>query len=229
MSSVKDTVSLLSNLCGFIYFSFFNCIFFDTSTVLSDKIELPCHGIPSTWQWLYERLFSEDCSGLRRWGRGWRPWNSWKDRGALFAHHFPSFQSPLIPPPHLDLVLSPSVTPLLSPYSSSAPCGLHVFGLQPQSLISASPGQHSPFPPPVVPPAQVRPYLVGLSQSRISSLKKPKCGAPVVAQWKRIRLGTMRLQVRSLASLSGLRIWRCRELSCGLQTRFGSSIAVALA
>ena len=28
-----------------------------------------------------------------------------------------------------------------------------------------------------------------------------------MAQWKRIRLGTMRLQVRSLASLSGLRIW----------------------
>jgi len=35
-----------------------------------------------------------------------------------------------------------------------------------------------------------------------------------VAQWKRIRLGIMRLQVRSLASLSGLRIWWCRELWC---------------
>ena len=39
-------------------------------------------------------------------------------------------------------------------------------------------------------------------------------GVPVVAQQKQILLGTMRLQVRSLASLSGLRIWRCRELWC---------------
>ena len=31
---------------------------------------------------------------------------------------------------------------------------------------------------------------------------------------KLIRLGTMRFQVGSLASLSGLRIWRCRELWC---------------
>ena len=37
-------------------------------------------------------------------------------------------------------------------------------------------------------------------------------GVPVVAQWKRIQLGTMRSWVRSLASLSGLRIWRCCEL-----------------
>ena len=39
-------------------------------------------------------------------------------------------------------------------------------------------------------------------------------GVPVVAQWKRIQLGTMRLQVRTLASLSGLRIWHCHELWC---------------
>ena len=31
-------------------------------------------------------------------------------------------------------------------------------------------------------------------------------GVSVMAQWKRIRLGTMRMQVRSLASLSRLRI-----------------------
>ena len=37
-------------------------------------------------------------------------------------------------------------------------------------------------------------------------------GVTIVAQWKRIRLGTMRLQVPFLASLSGLRIWHCREL-----------------
>ena len=39
-----------------------------------------------------------------------------------------------------------------------------------------------------------------------------KFGDPVVAQWKQIQLGTMRLWVQSLASLSGLRIQRCHEL-----------------
>ena len=40
--------------------------------------------------------------------------------------------------------------------------------------------------------------------------------------------GSMRLQVQSLASLSGLRIQGCCELWCRLQTRFGSGIAVAV-
>ena len=44
--------------------------------------------------------------------------------------------------------------------------------------------------------------------------KELNAGVPVVAQWKRIQLGTMKLQVRSLASLSGLRIWHCCELWC---------------
>ena len=39
----------------------------------------------------------------------------------------------------------------------------------------------------------------------------------------------MRTWIRSLASLSGLRIWRCRELWCGSQTRLGSHVAVAVA
>ena len=39
----------------------------------------------------------------------------------------------------------------------------------------------------------------------------------------------MRMQVQSLASLSGLRIQRCRELWCSLQTQLGSHVAVALA
>ena len=42
----------------------------------------------------------------------------------------------------------------------------------------------------------------------------------------RIQLGTMRLQVQSLASLRGLRIWCCRELWCRLQMWLGSCIAV---
>ena len=52
---------------------------------------------------------------------------------------------------------------------------------------------------------------------------------PVRAQQKRIRPGTMRLRVGSLASLSGLRIWRCHELRCRSQTRLRSDVAVAVA
>ena len=47
----------------------------------------------------------------------------------------------------------------------------------------------------------------------------PGQGVPVVAQWTRIRLGTMRSPVRSLALLSRLRIWPCRELWCRSQTQ----------
>ena len=43
-----------------------------------------------------------------------------------------------------------------------------------------------------------------------------------VAQWKQIQLVSMRMRVQSLASLSGLRIWHCCELWCGLQTWLGS-------
>ena len=46
---------------------------------------------------------------------------------------------------------------------------------------------------------------------------------------KRIQLGTMRLWVRSLASISGLRVRRCRELWCRSQTQLGSGIAVVAA
>ena len=54
-------------------------------------------------------------------------------------------------------------------------------------------------------------------------------GVPVVAQWKRIRLGTKRLPVRSLASLSGLRIWWCCELWCRSQKWLTSCVAVVSA
>ena len=49
-----------------------------------------------------------------------------------------------------------------------------------------------------------------------------------MAQQKQIRQGTMRLQVQSLALLSGLQIRHCRELQCRLQMRLGSRIAVAV-
>ena len=57
-----------------------------------------------------------------------------------------------------------------------------------------------------------------------------KCssGVPVVAQWKRIKLGTMRLQVRPLVLLSGLRIQPCHDLWCRSQTRLGYGVAVAV-
>ena len=53
-------------------------------------------------------------------------------------------------------------------------------------------------------------------------------GVPVVAQRKRIQLGTMRLQVRSLALLSGLRIQHCHELWYTLQTWLGSPVLLWL-
>ena len=75
----------------------------------------------------------------------------------------------------------------------------------------------------------VNPFLktVVLDLESYSHIKLSK-GVPVVAQRKQIRLGTMRLRVRSLASLRGLKIWGCRELWCRSQTWLGSCIAAAL-
>ena len=39
-------------------------------------------------------------------------------------------------------------------------------------------------------------------------------GGPVIVQWKQIQLGTLRVQVQSLALPSGLRIRCCPELWC---------------
>ena len=47
-----------------------------------------------------------------------------------------------------------------------------------------------------------------------------------MAQWKRTQLGSMRTRVRSLALLSGLRMWHCHELWCGSQTLVRSDIAM---
>ena len=49
-----------------------------------------------------------------------------------------------------------------------------------------------------------------------------------MVQQKQIQLGTMRLQVRSLAWLCGLGIWHCYELWCRSQMRLGFHIAVAV-
>ena len=58
--------------------------------------------------------------------------------------------------------------------------------------------------------------------------KKEILGVAIVAQWKQIQLGTIRLWVRSLASLSGLRIQRCHELWYRLQTGLLSGVAMAV-
>ena len=50
-----------------------------------------------------------------------------------------------------------------------------------------------------------------------------------MAQPKQIQLRTMRLWVRYLALLSGLRIWHCHQLWCKSQTWLGSCIAMAVA
>ena len=64
----------------------------------------------------------------------------------------------------------------------------------------------------------------------VKVLKNTTLGVPVVAQWlTNLTRNTMRLRVRSLALLIGLRIRHCCELWCRLPTWLGSCIAVALA
>ena len=53
-------------------------------------------------------------------------------------------------------------------------------------------------------------------------------GVPIVAQQLTNQLASMRMLVRSLVSLSGLRIWHCCELWCGPQMWLGTCIAVAV-
>ena len=51
-------------------------------------------------------------------------------------------------------------------------------------------------------------------------------GVPIVVQWKRIQLVSLRMWIRSLASISGLRIQRCSELWCRSKMRLGSGIVL---
>ena len=59
--------------------------------------------------------------------------------------------------------------------------------------------------------------------------RRYRAGVPIMVQWKQIQPGTTTLPVRSLALLSGLRIWCCCVLWCRLQMWAGSGIAVAVA
>ena len=58
--------------------------------------------------------------------------------------------------------------------------------------------------------------------------RNAKCGVPIMVQWKQIQLGTVRLQIYSLASLNGLRMLLCPELWCKSQMRLRSGVAVAV-
>ena len=58
------------------------------------------------------------------------------------------------------------------------------------------------------PPHAVSTALKGQKEQQ----PKVYIGIPVVAQQKQIQLGTVRLQVRSLTLLSGLRLQHCREV-----------------
>ena len=51
---------------------------------------------------------------------------------------------------------------------------------------------------------------------------------PFVAQSEQTQILSMRVQIRSLASLSGSRIWHCLELWYRSQMWLGSSVAVAV-
>ena len=61
------------------------------------------------------------------------------------------------------------------------------------------------------------------------SKQKTSSGVPSWRSRNKIQLGTIRLWVQPLASLSGLRMQCCRQLWCRSQTWLGSDIAVAVA
>ena len=76
-------------------------------------------------------------------------------------------------------------------------------------------------------PSQIRFHCT--TKGTPGAFKMFNCRVPVMVQRKQIWLGSMRMQVWSLASLSGLRIGHCRELWWRLQMHLGSGIAVAVA
>ena len=53
-----------------------------------------------------------------------------------------------------------------------------------------------------------------------------RMGVPIVAQLVKDQLVSMGMQVRSLGSLSGLRIWHCHELQHRWQMWLGSGAVV---
>ena len=62
----------------------------------------------------------------------------------------------------------------------------------------------------------------------LASSELPPLEFPLWLSWLRTQLGSVRLQVQSLASLSGLKIQHCFKLQCRSQMQLRSSIAVAV-
>ena len=77
-------------------------------------------------------------------------------------------------------------------------------------LIAHKQGTHLPPKPGKMPT---------LGPDYIIFFKKSALGGPFVAKWLMNRLGSLRIQVQSLALLSGLRIWCSHELWCRWQTQ----------
>ena len=71
------------------------------------------------------------------------------------------------------------------------------------------------------------PFIKYFEKVQSECLRKLMEGVPTVVQQKQIRLVSMRMQVRSLASLNGLVIWCCHEL-CRSQMQLGSCVAMAV-
>ena len=70
--------------------------------------------------------------------------------------------------------------------------------------------------------------IPGLGTSIYGQNKKKKLEFPLWLSRLRTWLVSMRMWSRSLASLSGLRIWNCHELQCRSQRQLGSGVAVAV-
>ena len=67
------------------------------------------------------------------------------------------------------------------------------------------------------------------SKAEEVDMKPNLWGVPIMAQRLRTQIVSMKMQVPSLASLSGLRTQQRCELCCRSQTQLGSCVAVAVA
>ena len=127
---------------------------------------------------------------------------------------FPTFV-PLNPSLSLPLDHSPVLSQIPLPLISSMPASSWEHGFPKWDLLLRIGVKCSAF---LQIPGKCRQNLSLGELSVILSLKIIILGVPIVAQWKQIWLVSMRTQVRSLASLSGLRIPHCHELWCRLKT-----------
>ena len=76
---------------------------------------------------------------------------------------------------------------------------------------------------------QKKSYFKNPKKIKIKNKKEPKEeGVPTVAQWIMNLFSIMRMQVRSLTSLNGLRIRHCHELWYRSQMQFESRVVVAM-